>query len=304
VIGKNTAVVRPILWAGGVVIVSALVVLAFLLRSTAPVEPEAPKAEPFPAPPKGATVFARPLGADALALGVVPQGRRLLVQASVLGPQGSGVSGLDIAFSARNATRAGVACGPGCYRATLPVGPTIAVAMRGTTWRVALPATWPARDATGLVAAADRAWRALRSLSFTETLASSPAHRTVSTWRMQAPDRLAYTVRDGWSGIIVGAHRWDRPPKGKKWLRSPQMPVTQPVPGWSRVTDAHVLGTGTVGGRPVWRVSFFDPASHAWFAIAIDRATLRTLDLHMVTTAHFMHDVYGSFNSAEPVRAP
>jgi hypothetical protein len=80
--------------------------------------------------------------------------------------------------------------------------------------------------------------------------------------------------------------------------------VTQPVPLWVKVADAHVLGTTTMRGRPAWRVSFFDPGTPAWFEVVLDKATLRTLDLRMVTTAHFMHDVYRSFNSTPGVQAP
>jgi hypothetical protein len=51
-------------------------------------------------------------------------------------------------------------------------------------------------------------------------------------------------------------------------------------------------------------VSFFDPGKPAWFDILLDKATLRTFDLHMTTTAHFMHDVYSSFNRAGPISPP
>jgi hypothetical protein len=59
-----------------------------------------------------------------------------------------------------------------------------------------------------------------------------------------------------------------------------------------------------VGGRPVWRISFFDPGTPAWFTIALDKQTLRTLDVWMIATAHFMHDAYGSFNSTKPIEPP
>ena len=45
------------------------------------------------------------------------------------------------------------------------------------------------------------------------------------------------------------------------------------------------------------RASFFDPQMHAWFTIVVDRATMHTLELHMTATAHFMHEVYGPFDS-------
>lgn len=46
----------------------------------------------FPAPPSGAIVFARELGLDALGLAVEPARGKLGLQASVVGPEGSGVA--------------------------------------------------------------------------------------------------------------------------------------------------------------------------------------------------------------------
>jgi hypothetical protein len=293
---------------GGVVLVTMLVVAAAVVRPGA--DATAARAASFPLPPNGAIVYSRQLGSDALALGVVPQHRRVLVQASVLGRQGLGVQGLKVSFTVRGTTRAATSCGGGCYRARFGVSGrpgSVGVAVRGPAparWQVALPATWPPRDATALVARAGRVWRSLHSLTFRESLASDAEHSTTSTWRAQAPDRLFYQVENGWAGIIVGAQRWDRAPGSGKWVASPQTPVTQPVPPWVAVADAHVLGSGVVSGRPVWRVSFFDPRSRAWFSATLDRATLRTLETRMITTAHFMHDVYSAFNTTAPVRPP
>jgi hypothetical protein len=270
----------------------------------------APTHPSFPAPPPGAVVFSRRLGSDALALGVVPQRGRVLLQASVLGPQGSGVSGLAADFTVQGARQSATPCGPGCYRATVATSgrpSSVALELQGgqaTRWQVALPETWPPPDASALLARAGRVWRALRSLSFRESLASGPGEVVRSTWQMQAPDRLAYQVRGGWAAVIVGARRWDRSPGGARWVGSPQTPLTQPIPFWVSVRDAHVLGTGTVQGRPVWRVSFYDPATPAWFTVALDRGTLRTLELEMITTAHFMHDVYGSFDATPAIQPP
>jgi hypothetical protein len=263
----------------------------------------------FPAPPSGAVVFSRQLGSDALALGIVPQGRNVLLQASVLGPRGVGVSGLTVVFTVDGAPARGTPCGPGCYRATLAATgrpSTVSLELRGsaaTRWQVPIPASWPPRNANALVARAGRVWRSLHSLSFRESLASGTGHVVRSTWQLQAPDRLAYQIRGGWAAVIVGDRRWDRSPRGR-WVPSPQTPLTQPVPFWASVRDAHVLGAASVHGRPAWRVSFFDPDTPAWFDIALDRKTLRTLELRMVATAHFMHDVYGSFNTAPAIQPP
>jgi hypothetical protein len=112
-----------------------------------------------------------------------------------------------------------------------------------------------------------------------------------------------YQIDGGYAAVIIGKRRWDKAPGGS-WKGSPQLPITQPTPPWVSATNAHVLGTATVHGRPAWKISFFDPKTPGWFAVVLDRETLRTLDLRMVTTAHFMHEVYGSFDAAPEIRAP
>ena len=265
----------------------------------------------FPPPLRGAVVFSRQLRSDALALGVVSGRAHVVVQSSVIGGQGKGVSGLDVFFTVQGRTRRGSACGAGCYWTTLATHgrpSSVELQIRGgpvpTRWRVVLPATWPAPDATDLVRRAGSAWRSLHSLSFSESLASSPRLATRSTWQIQAPDRVAYQVRGGWAGVIIGEQRWDRTPGGKRWVASAQTRLTQPVPGWGRVTDAHLLGSVMSQGRPAWRISFFDPVTPAWFEIVVDKRTLYTLDTRMITTAHFMHDVYGAFNATPAIVPP
>jgi hypothetical protein len=185
---------------------------------------------------------------------------------------------------------------------------SVTVAIRGgpnaVRWRVALPAPWPPADATALVLRAGRVWRSLRSLSYHETLASSPRAGVESSWRIEAPDRVAYTVVGEGGGVIIGARRWDQRTSNGPWVESPQTRLTQPLPAWSLIADAHVLGTSTVQGRSAWLVSFFDPGTPAWFEAAIDLTTMHTLETHMVTTAHFMRDTYGAFNATPPIAPP
>lgn len=259
----------------------------------APTPTAAPR---FPAPPANAVVFSRESGADALALAVVPRGATVLVQASVVGPQGTGVRGLSVSFGSHRAT----ACGAGCYRATLVRPRAIDLRVGTVHWLVRLPAPWPPRTASGLVARATHVWRSLRTLAFYDRLASDPAHVVVSTWRAVAPDRLAYRIEGGYTAVIVGGRRWDRAPGGR-WLESPQtVPVKQPVPVWQSATDAYVVGATAT----TWRITFFDPGTPAWFAISVDKRTLRTLDLRMTTTAHFMHERYGPFDAPLVVAPP
>lgn len=250
----------------------------------------------FPAPPANAVVFSRENGADALALAVAPHGAKVLLQASVVGPQGTGVRGLSVSFGSRAAS----ACGAGCYRATLPRPRAVDVRVGTMHWLVRLPAPWPPRAASALVARATHVWRSLHTLAFYDRLASDPAHVVVSTWRAVAPDRLAYRIKGGYAAVIVGGRRWDRAPGGR-WIESPQtVPVRQPVPVWQSATDAHVVGATAT----TWRITFFDPGTPAWFAISVDKRTLRTLDLRMTTTAHFMHERYGPFDAPLSISPP
>jgi hypothetical protein len=299
------------LFALGMGVAAVVVSMLVLQRTPGPVSaaPVAPAAAPvsapagpaFPSPPSGAVVFSREDGPDALALAVVP-GKRPVGQVSVVGGQGRGVDGLSVSLGSTRATP----CGPGCYRATLPSAHprSVDVRIRGgdasMRWAVPMPATWPPPDASNLVARAGNVWRSLHSLAFFDRLGSDAAHVVVSHWVAVAPDRLAYRIPGGPSAVIVGGKRWDKMP-GSRWIESPQsLPVRQPVPVWQSATDAHVVGETA----KAWRVTFFDPRTPAWFDIAVDKGTLRTTDLRMITTAHFMHERYGSFDAPLAIIPP
>ena len=296
-----------------------LVVLALLyflelrprLRTEAPSVATVPTAQSdFPAPPDGAIVYSRDLGNDALALGVVPETGRVIVQASVVGPQGEGVSDLDVTFGAQGATATGRSCGAGCYRAALPTTgapDAIDVVVDGDStlrWTVALPKSWPPADAGSLVTRAERVWRSLDSLSFDETLRSSPTNAVVSSWQLQAPDRLAYQIVDGASAVIVGKQRWDKVAPGEPWKVSPQPPIHQPTPPWVDATNARVVDETIVRGRPAHVITFFDPKTPGWYTATVDRESSRTYDVRMIATAHFMHDRFHSFDETPPIEPP
>jgi hypothetical protein len=306
---------RVLATLGGIAIVGAPVAAAVLLRTPALAEP--PPAIPaspsagFPAPPSGAVVYSRQAGSEALALGIVPRRGSILLQATVVGPQGHGSRGLTVDFVVQRMSVRAIACGPGCYRAALvtngrPAAVEVALrrGLRTIHWRVALPASWPPPDASGLIARAEHVWRSLDSLSFREQLASDSRTPLESTWRVEAPDRIAYQVKAGWARVIIGTRRWDRSPGAARWVASAQTRLSQPVPSWVDAVDAHVIGAGTVRGHPVWRISFFDPGTPGWFEIALERKTLRTLETHMITASHFMSDVYSAFNTSPAITQP
>jgi hypothetical protein len=297
------------------VVVGVVVLISLSSSSSATLQlpSVAPARSRFPSPPPGAVVYAREDRMDALALAVVPGAHGVSLQASVVGGQGHGVRGLHVSFavgtSAHRYTTTASPCGSGCYRANvaLPLRPLwvrmqVARATRTTTWNVRLPATWPTHDASAIVARATKVWTHLHTLSYRDRLGSSPTDVVVAHWQVVAPDRLAYQIDRGSQAIIIGLRRWDRPSQksGTPWASSSALRLQQPKPFWVSATDAHVLGSGRFGGHAVWRLSFFDPRTPGWFLALIDKKTLRTLDLHMTATAHFMHDTYGPFNA--PIR--
>jgi hypothetical protein len=173
----------------------------------------------------------------------------------------------------------------------------VSVLFGGKTYRFELPKP-SARDAGAIVARAATVWNALHTLVWHERLASDSTNAIHAIYRAVAPDELAYTIAGQSAAVIIGGTRWDRAAPGAPWGASPQNPpLRQPQPFWQEAHDARLLGTGSIGGRPVWRVSFFDPATPSWFEAAIDRKTYRTLELDMTAASHFMHDVYGPFDA-------
>jgi copper transport protein len=212
----------------------------------------------------------------------------------VLGPDGNGVNGLSVEIAGIRAR----SCGAGCYGATLSPSRRIAVSVGGKEILFELPAK--AQPAASLIARATRAFRGLRSVEYVERLASSPRNRVVADFTLERPNRLAYRIRGGASGIIIGPRRWDRP-RGGKWEPSAQEPTQQPEPIWAgHVTNAYVLETTATS----YVVSFLNPLGPAWLTLVLDRRTLLPRTLRMTATAHFMTHRYSSFNAAPRIRPP
>lgn len=289
---------------------------------TATAAPKSPTLSPglspsggVPAPPAGAVVLGHEDGDLAVGLALRSSGGRLNLQTTVLGPDGGGLSSLDIGYrveaSNGQATASARACGSGCYRA--------AVAIRGRPRRVLVrlggggrtastlsfdvPPQWPPPAAGALLSRATRTFRSLRTLVIDERLASSPTNVLHTTYQLKAPDRLTYRIKGGSEAIVIGNQRWDRQPGGR-WQESAQSPLRQPMPAWSTATNAHLIGNLRVSGRPVMLVSFYDTRIPGFFTIAVDKRTARTLELRMTAAAHFMHHRYSRFNAPLNITPP
>lgn len=266
--------------------------------------------------PEGPFVLAREDDDLAIGLAARPAGPgRLGLTATVIGPDGQAATGLGVGVRLRSGTRSSAsaeACGAGCYAATVRVAgrPRFAdVTIRRlgrapSSVRFPFPSRWPPPAATHLARQATRVFAALRTLTIDEHLGSDAANVHHTIWRLLAPNRLEYTIDGGSQAVVVGARRWDRNP-GTDWVESPQLPVKQPSPTWGRApARATLLGRGSVRGRPVWRVSFVDRSVPAWYTVAIDMRTGRTLELEMTAAAHFMHHVYSGFDEPLSITPP
>jgi hypothetical protein len=246
-----------------------------------------------PPPPRGALVLGGESGSRAVALAVTP--RRLT--ATVLSPEGGPLSGLNVSFRVGSRVMPAQPCGNGCYGAAAAPASRVEVRPSGSRPVVfRIPST--ASGAAAIVARAGRVYRSLHTLVYLESLRSGPTGGVLTTWRLKAPNELQYTIRGGADSVVLGERRWDRDKPGAPWRRSQQIPALRvPLPAWGSVaTNARLLGTGRVDGRPVFVVSFANPTTPAWFTAWIDRESYRTLRLRMTAAAHFMYHDYLEFN--------
>jgi putative copper export protein len=297
-------IARPGLGAE-LVLLAVLIGTVAVLTDLRPPQRASAAAQAIPAvpkpPPADAVVLAGEDDDVAVGLALSPRGRDVAARVTALGEDGRGIDGLSVRIAGAEAEP----CGPGCYARTVPLPPPprrLDVRLEGKGVKTAaipfaLPRLWPAPPAAALVTRADRTFRALRTLVIHEHLASSSRNAVTTTYEVEAPDRLAYSIVNGPKAVIIGGTRWDKLPGGR-WERSATQPLTQPEPFWGPDprTNAHLLGSGTVGGTPVRIASFYDPHIPAWFVLSIDPTSGRLLALHMTAQAHFMRHRYTDFD--------
>jgi hypothetical protein len=295
---QRRAAVELVLVAAIVVAVSVLVELRpgrNVASAAQRVAQASQPSTPPPAPPVGAVVLAREAGS----LGIAIEAEPSRVTAIVLSPAGGGLSGLDVAIDGRRADP----CGSGCYSVDSAPARIVTVQVDGfgatQSVRFALPEHAPA--ATALVHRVGVAFRALQSVTYRERLASDATHALLALWRLESPNRVAYSIAGGGAqGIVIGNRRWDRDAARARWIESEQTPLQQPATQWSYATNAHVIAQTP----STTTVSFADPAIPAFFTVEVDRATLRPRVLHMTAASHFMTDSYLSFNAPRAIRPP
>jgi copper transport protein len=247
---------------------------------------EAPSvAQRPPAPPAGAFVDGRELGTNAVGL-AVGDGKATV---TVMGPDGTGVNGLQVSVDSFRAR----SCGDGCYRTIATATPS---EVRIGRSRLDFDVPLRLRNGRRLLQRATRAFQQARSIEFEERLASNPRNTQVSQFRLVAPDRMAYGIAGGPEAVVIGRERWDRSP-GEKWVKSPQTPLDVPTPYWSSATQNVYLAAPDT-------LTFYDAKLPAWFRLRVAPHTARPLDLRMTAAAHFMTDRYSSYDRRLDVSPP
>jgi copper transport protein len=277
---------------GEVVVIAGIVVAVAFLTQLRPGR-EAPAgataapvaASPPALPPRDAVVGAQELGRLAVAVAREP-GRATV---TVVGPDATGVEGLAVRIDGRVATP----CGSGCYRARSS-GSALHVAVGGGSLTFDLPSQAPA--ATALLARVGRAYRARRSLTISERLASSPANVELTRFELVAPNRLRYVTAGGPQAIVIGGRRWDRTSAAGPWVESPQAPLDVPQTDWRTATNVHLVGPRTL--------TFLDRSIPAWFQVTLEPRQVLPARLSMTAAAHFMVDRYSRFDEPLEISAP
>ncbi len=245
-------------------------------------------------PPRDAVVLGKRDGAFAAAIAIRPSGEAI---ATFIGSDVRQVDVGPVTIDGRPTRR----CGTGCYAGRAGSGPVVTVRHRKSTLRFVRA---PARPAAALLARTNRAYGRLRTVAFTQRIASGLGTKVLSHW-VETRTGFSYRVENGNEAISIGTRRWDRAPD-KPWKASPAVPSGgELVPPWGntgRLTNAHVVG----GTASTHLISFLgaDTSYPAWFTVEVDKRTLRPLRVRMTAAAHFMRTHYDFWNRPVTLHPP
>ena len=205
-------------------------------------------------------------------------------------------------------------CGAGCVRFVLsgahPVV-SVAVAERGRTYTVALPAVWSAAGTTRARALLNRAqstMRSLHSIRQVEDVTSGPGTFARTTYRLLAPDRLDYRTDRGVHGVTVGARQFVRV-SGGTWQESPTAAaVPFRTASWFRFTPyataVRLLGERTAGGRRIAELALMDPGTPVWTRLSVDEGNGRVLHDALVLPARLVTHRNAGFDAPVSIAEP
>lgn len=204
-------------------------------------------------------------------------------------------------------------CGPGCFDFRSSEAPSfLQVRTRASagSFETRLPARWRAREsgrARRLLDLAQRRMRGLESVTERELVTSGPGTRSVSIYRLRAPDRLAYRSNLGSEAVDVGRRQWFRVP-GLAWQRRPDGALPFSTRSWFRwsvyARAVRLLSVRREGGRRIAELALMEQGTPVWHRLDIDLATLRVLRARVITSGHFITQRLSAFNRPTTIRSP
>jgi copper transport protein len=213
-------------------------------------------------------------------------------------------SGLDVTLTRRGRAQAVRRCGPACRAADLDLrgGEDLVVGVGGAGAAAFQVPPLPAPDARGLVGQVQRAMHALRTYRLDETLGPAKVPLFVR-YAFQAPDRVAYQVRNGGDTVIVGPQQFSRDGPRAPWTTETMPPVQVPDFVWD---GPPVVAPRMLAARGALQVVSFSESLDGvpvWFELSVD-AQDHVEQAAMRAQAHFMAHRYYDFDAPLTISPP
>ena len=145
----------------------------------------------------------------------------------------------------------------------------------------------------------------LRTMREVESVTSGPGSFASTVYRLQAPNRFAYTTDGGSRSVVVGRRQWFRA-RNSGWTRQRYGGGGPPfrTRSWFRWTPyAQEVRLLHVSPRFA-ELALMDPGTPVWLRLTVDLRTMRTVRERMIATGHFMTRRYLAFNDPAVIAPP
>jgi hypothetical protein len=150
--------------------------------------------------------------------------------------------------------------------------------------------------------------RSLHSIRQVEDVTSGPGTFARTTYRLLAPDRLAYTTDRGVQGVTVGARQFVRVPGGTWQVTPTAADVPFRTASWFRFTPyataVRLLGEHTAGGRRIAELALMDPGTPVWTQLTVDEGSGRVLRDALVLPARLVTHRNAGFDAPVSISEP
>lgn len=205
---------------------------------------------------------------------------------------------------------------PACLRfSTGATAPVLAVEVRdrGRRHRVELPVRWEqgaGARARRLLERAQRTMRDLDSVTERKRVSSGIGPGARTTYRIQAPDRLAWRTDRGVQTVVVGDRQWRRGPgPAPDWQEAPYGGgLAFRTRTWYRWTPyartVRLLGVERADGRRVARLALFDDGTPVLIQMDVDLKTYRVRRVRSLTPSTFTTTTASAFNEPMDIVIP